>query len=440
MMRAAQFEQLAQAAIETLRPGEHLNVSLAAETSDFVRFNHAQVRQAGQVKQAMLTLALNDGVRQASLQLTLAGTAQDLAQVQAGVSQLRQLLPLIAPDPWLAPHTAPWEVRNLAPDNRADTLAVVNHVCAAAKGLDLVGILANGPVSRGFANSAGAFGWHDAYSLHLDWSLFHENGQAVKTSVAGPVWDPAAFDRQLARGREQLKYLGLPTVVVKPGCHRAYLAPAAMGELLGMLAWGGFSAQALASQASPLQKLYARQLSLNPAVTLREQVTGSLSPAFSSEGRPRHDVPLITAGQASGRLANSRSATEYGLPYNGADAGEAPVALDMAAGVLALAEVPAALDRGLYINNLWYLNYSDLPAARLTGLTRFATFWVEDGQIVGPVDTMRFDDSVYDLLGDKLLGLTQERELIVSSDTYEQRHTDSSRLPGALVSSLKLTL
>jgi predicted Zn-dependent protease len=137
---------------------------------------------------------------------------------------------------------------------------------------------------------------------------------------------------------------------------------------------------------------------------------------------------------------NSRSATEYGVLCNGAEAGEAPVALDMAPGELALAEVPAALGRGLYINNLWYLNYSDRPAARLTGLTRFATFWVEEGQIVGPVDTMRFDDSVYDLLGGQLLGLTRERELIVSSNTYEQRHTASSRLPGALVSCLKLTL
>ena len=35
----------------------------------------------------------------------------------------------------------------------------------------------------------------------------------------------------------------------------------------------------------------------------------------------------------------------------------------------------------------------------LTGMTRFATFWVEDGRIQGPVGTMRFDDSLYDFLG-----------------------------------------
>lgn len=35
-------------------------------------------------------------------------------------------------------------------------------------------------------------------------------------------------------------------------------------------------------------------------------------------------------------------------------------------------------------------------------MTRFATFWVEQGRIVAPVDAMRFDDSLYRLLGSEL--------------------------------------
>jgi hypothetical protein len=31
------------------------------------------------------------------------------------------------------------------------------------------------------------------------------------------------------------------------------------------------------------------------------------------------------------------------------------------------AQILERLGTGLYISNLWYLNYSDLPAARLTG-------------------------------------------------------------------------
>ena len=76
----------------------------------------------------------------------------------------------------------------------------------------------------------------------------------------------------------------------------------------------------------------------------------------------------------------------------------------------------------------------------LTGMTRFATFWVENGQIVAPVSTMRFDDSAFSLLGSQLEALTQERELLLSASTYSQRATASALLPGAVVSRLTLTL
>jgi predicted Zn-dependent protease len=175
-------------------------------------------------------------------------------------------------------------------------------------------------------------------------------------------------------------------------------------------------------------------------VSLDEQVSGSLSPAFSEEGYPRRDLTLVSAGSADDRLVDSRSAAEYGLQGNGAGWGEAPSALEMAAGSLEQADILQRLGTGLYISNLWYLNYSDMPAARMTGLTRFATFWVQDGQIVAPVSTMRFDDSVYSLLGSQLEALTTERELILSTSTYGERQTSSSLLPGALVKRLVLTL
>ena len=80
------------------------------------------------------------------------------------------------------------------------------------------------------------------------------------------------------------------------------------------------------------------------------------------------------------------------------------------------------------------------PACRLTGMTRFASFWVEGGRIVAPVDVMRFDDSVFRLLGQELVGLTSERELLVNSDSYHQRNANSMRLPGAVVREMAFTL
>ncbi|WP_349975200.1 TldD/PmbA family protein [Pseudomonas sp. WHRI 8519] len=435
------FETLVGDVRAGLHAGEQFTLSYSAEQSQFVRFNHAKVRQAGEVSQASAQLRLIRDGRQAEQQVTLSGDAQlDRQRLADALQQLRQTLPLLAVAPYLRLDESAWHSHSQqaqALPDLSEVLALLEH---EAGDLDLVGIYAAGPICRGFASSFGAFGWHQANSFNFDWSLFHSNGEAVKANYAGQSWSADDFSARLRQAREQLGFLGRPAVTLKPGSYRAFLAPAAMDEIAGMLCWGGFSAQALATGNSALQRLYNGDARLSPLVSFSEQVSGSLSPAFSDEGSPRLDVPLIQQGQAQQRLISARSAAEFELLANGADSYESPCALSLAAGNLANADILARLGTGLYISNLWYLNYSDLPAARMTGLTRFATFWVENGQIQGPVSTMRFDDSLYNLLGSQLEDLTCEREMILSTSTYGQRSTGSSHLPGALVKGLTLTL
>lgn len=439
--QADSFKALVDWLRDALRTPEQFTLSYAAESSAFVRFNHAKVRQAGQVQQASIGFKLiNDG-RHADLDITLSGDPEvDLQRLAEGLQQLRETLPLLPQDPYLLLNHDDWRSNNVQDHPLPDTEQVVTEITQAAEGLDLVGFYAAGPISRGFASSSGAFGWHQANSFNFDFSLFHENGQAVKASYAGHDWNSAGFSRRFQQAREQLAFLGRPLRTLAPGQYRAYLAPAALEEVMGMLSWGGFSAQSIASKSSPLQKLYGGDSSFSPLVSLDEKVSGSLSPAFSGEGYPRSDLRLIVEGKAGEQLVSSRSSAEYGLTANGAGGGEAPSALNMAAGALPDAEILKQLGTGLYISNLWYLNYSDQPAARLTGMTRFATFWVENGEIQAPVSTMRFDDSAYSLLGSQLEALTEERELMLSASTYSQRNTSSALLPGALVSRLTLTL
>ncbi|MBD8272240.1 TldD/PmbA family protein [Pseudomonas fluorescens] len=435
------FKALVDWLKQAITDKEQFHLGYADESSEFVRFNHAQVRQAGQVQQASLNLKLiNDG-RHADLGITLSGAPDlDRQRLADGLQQLRETLPLLPPDPYLLLNHNAWESHNEQLRPLPELAQVLQDISQAAEGVDLVGFYAAGPISRGFASSDGAFGWHQANSFNFDFSLFHANGEAVKASYAGHSWDSAEFARRVQQARDQLQFLGRPLHPLAPGQYRAYLAPAALEELISIITWGGFSAQAIASKGSSLQRLYAGEQQLSPLVTVTEQISGSLSQAFSTEGYPRSDVRLINAGMADGQLVNSRSAAEYGLNANGAGSDESPSALQMAAGNLAQADILRQLGTGLYISNLWYLNYSDLPAARLTGMTRFATFWVQDGEIKAPVSTMRFDDSVYSLLGSQLEALTAERELLLSASTYGQRNTASNLLPGALVKRLTLTL
>jgi predicted Zn-dependent protease len=309
-----------------------------------------------------------------------------------------------------------------------------------AKGRDLVGFYAGGTIYRGFANSLGQRNWHEVDTFNFDWSLYREADQAVKTSYAGFDWEPSAFAGKLARAGEQLELLALPRRTIEPGEYRAYLTPAAMLEVMGMLSWGGFSARSRQTKQSPLL-LMQQGRTLSPQVTLTENTAEGTARAFQAEGFVKPPlVRLIDAGKLGEALVSPRSAKEYALQTNGAGGEETPDSLDMAAGALQDGDVLRALDTGLYISNLWYLNFSDRPAGRITGMTRFATFQVEGGRVVAPVTPMRFDDSIYRMLGTNLVDLTRTAQMLPDASTYGARSTCSARLPGALVKGLKFTL
>jgi predicted Zn-dependent protease len=113
---------------------------------------------------------------------------------------------------------------------------------------------------------------------------------------------------------------------------------------------------------------------------------------------------------------------------------------EIAAGNLAAADVLNGLERGLYLSNLHYLNWSDRPSGRITGMTRYACFWVENGEIVAPIENLRFDESLYRCLGENLMALTALQELIPEVGTYDHRSLGGTKVPGALIEAFTYTL
>ena len=73
-------------------------------------------------------------------------------------------------------------------------------------------------------------------------------------------------------------------------------------------------------------------------------------------------------------------------------------------------------------------------------MSRFAAFYVKNGEITAPVNVMRFDESVFKMLGENFVDATSEREMLISTDTYGQRSTESSHLPGIIVKDFSFTL
>ncbi len=429
--------------IEAYLVGDEISTCwYSAEASDFVRLSQGKVRQAGAVSQRYAQLRLLRGQRQAEMTLSLSGElGEDRSRVASAIGELRGMLPTLQEDPHLLVSTTAHSTRTVREASMPPAGEVIEQVLDAAAGHDLVGIYAAGPVQRGFASSIGQRNWHEVRSFHLDFSLFLRGDRAVKTSLSGSEWSSDELRARMALAVAQLAALARPERAVQPGKVRAFLTPAAMVEIFGLLAWGGFGGRSQQTKQSSLLRLVDGVSQLSPLVTLRENYAGGVAPGFQGEGFVRPEVvPLIEKGQHAGALVSPRTAREFGIPHTGANAQEAPEALDLASGELATTDALAALGTGLHIGNLWYMNYSDKAAARMTGMTRFATFWVEKGEIVAPVGVMRFDDSLFSLLGTKLEALTQEREFFINSSTYKERAVDSARLPGALLSELTLTL
>ncbi len=435
-------DELMTWSVARLQGDEVLLASFDGEDADFVRFNHGSVRQAGSVRQRSMGLDLLDGARHGEASVQLSGSVElDRARVQAALDGLRQQVAILPEDPYLLYNTEPASSTHVGRREVPDPADAMAQIRTAGTGQDLVGIYAAGTTYRGFANSLGQRNWYEVSTFGLDWSFYLHDDKAAKNSYGGFAWDDAAFAAKVDWSRRQLDALARPPVELRPGTYRTFLAPAAMVELTDMLAWGGFGLKSQRTRQTPLLRMLTGEAAFSPQVRIAEDTAGGVAPNFQSQGfvKPA-EVVLVADGRLHDALVSPRSAQEYGVATNGASAWEAPESIAIAPGGLAAGSVLTSLERGLYVGNLWYLNFSDRAACRTTGMTRFATFWVEGGEIVAPVNVLRFDDSLFNLLGAKLVDLTDEAEVLLDPSSYSARSTASARVPGALIEEMVFTL
>jgi len=439
----AYFDELVAAASAALVGDEVLLAGITGERTDFIRLNNGDVRQAGTVDQRRLSVDLVEGRRHVGGSIQLTGErAVDDTRLAGLLAQLREQRRHVPDDPFLLYNTEPASTERIERGDIPEPEAALADIRSAADGRDLVGIYASGDTYSGFANSLGQRNWFQSATFNLDWSFYLHHDKAAKNLYAGFDWDDAAFARKVDWSTRQLAALERSPIDLTPGEYRTYLAPRAVEELLTLLSgYGAFGRRAHETRQTPLLRMIADDATLSPQVTIAEDTAGGVAPNFQSAGFLRPDrVPLVVDGRYADTLVSPRSAQEYGVPTNGASNWEAPESLALAPGTIPTDHAGEALDTGLFVGNLWYTNFSDRAACRTTGMTRFATFWVEGGEIVAPVNVLRFDDTGYHLLGDRLEGLTDESEVLLDPSTYAERSTTSHRVPGALLSAMRFVL
>lgn len=451
----ASFAQLSEIIFANLTSNEVASLDFWAEDTDFIRLSQNRVRQNTSVHQASLELLLqsnfanldpNDqqnggGKKSARFRWTLTlESSHDISQSLLNLGRARKEMSQLPPDPFAVEIQNHGESSQDQDGDFPDSSELVGRVILSAQGCDLVGLLCSGRVISAVSNSLGQRHWFSSRSFFIDYSLY-QGKKSVKGCYADQNWSDELWQKSFDAAKDQLTIVSQSPQPLAPGRYRAYIAPAAVSEILSHLNWGAFSQQCYRRGSSPFTQLLNNQVRLSPLLHLRENFELGLTPRFNAFGEvsAKH-LDLLENGKLIQLLTHSKSAREFGVSANGANEYECLRSPEILPGALKRSEILAKLDTGLYISNLHYLAWSDHLTARMTGMTRFGCFWVENGRIVGPIADLRFDDSLYRFWGDGLEAITDFQEIDPEIGTYFNRSMGGRKVPGMLLSSLKFTL
>ncbi len=436
------FNQVCDEILNQLHSDEQLIISFAGENSVFIRFNNAKIRQIGHVDDASISLNLMKNGKSCRGGCTFRGEKQiDIPRVQQELHRLRDEVDELPIDPFIVLPEDHGSTREVNTGNILSDDAIVNAVLPVIQGVDFTGIWASGPMFRGSANSAGQRHWFSTETYSLDYSLITPDEKMVKGTYAGSDWNQEKFESHFERKKSQLEVMKQPAKSLTPGKYRTCLAPAAVADIVGMFSWGGLGEASIQQGDSSLCKMRRENFILSPMLNLSEDFRSGMVPRFNSNGEicPEY-LQLFKNGNLENTLVSTRTAKEYNCTTNFAEDGEYLRTPVMNTGKLKDEDTLKEISTGLYLSNLHYLNWSDRIGGRITGMTRYACFWVEDGEIKAPIENMRFDDSIYNFLGDRLVAVTENSEYIPEVQTYEGRSPGGTTAPGIVIDGFELTL
>ena len=436
------FNKINKSLFENLKGNEILKTSVWGENSQFIRVNGAKVRQTGIVNDLTFNIKLLNDKKQVSCSSTITGILENDKNILLNIlKNLRNDITKVPNDPFIVFPTSKKCSEEIYKGDLLSQDEACDILLKPMQGIDLTGLWASGNIFTGVANSVGQNHWFETETFSLDYSLINKNKKMVKDCFAGTHWNQKKYENYIHSSKKQLELMDKASIKIDPGNYKAYIAPAGVSDIVGMLSWGGISESSLQQKDSALLKMRNENVKLSPCFSLKEDFSNGMVPRFNSEGEIAPEkLPLITGGSLENTLVSTRTEKEYGINSNFADSSESLRSPKIELGNLDEKEILGSIGNGVYLSNLHYLNWSDRLGGRITGMTRYACFYVENGKIIAPIENMRFDDTIYNIFGKELNAVTNFDQLIPDVGTYSKRNFGGTYCPGILLEKFKLTL
>ncbi len=188
---------------------------------------------------------------------------------------------------------------------------------------------------------------------------------------------------------------------IPDGQYTVILEPAAVGQLLLLLAFMGFGCKTLYQHRSFMAGKIGEKIA-GDNFTVYEDPTIKVFNycPFDYEGVTRKKTPLIVNGIARGVVYNSYYANLMGNESTGNalpptnSYGPYPKTMSVAAGYSSIEDMIKSTEKGVLITHFWYLNFLNPMQTMVTGTTKDGTFLIENGQAKSAINNMRTNQSI----------------------------------------------
>ncbi|MEU4191312.1 metallopeptidase TldD-related protein [Kribbella sp. NPDC026611] len=271
-------------------------------------------------------------------------------------------------------------------------------------------------------------------------AIAKQDGQSASVKLVHRDADLIAIDTIPDRLRAALR--PLPVRENFRGTCRVLLKPSAVNTLIATFGHWALGAQHYASGRSVLAGRLGEQV-VSEQLTLIDDATdpAGLLSGFDAEGNVRRRTPLIEHGVLTGVVSDRRRAgltggvpTGHAVPDGWRFGGDpVPSYLLLDAGDATEDELLAECGSGLVVNRLDYLRVLHPKQTLVTGTTRDATYWAEDGKLVAWHPQVRFTFRMDEVLN-AVLAVGAVREL------GDQTFMDSVVTPSLLIEAGPLAL
>ncbi|MFQ6058732.1 MAG: TldD/PmbA family protein [Anaerolineae bacterium] len=336
------------------------------------------------------------------------------------------------------PEINAWVERTAAftPQDRAQVVGVICRR-AAEKGLVASGAFSTTSYEIAVANSLGIFAYHPLTRAHITTVIMADSssGYASFTSLDATEIDAEALAREAVNKALQ----GRNPIEIEPGEYTVILEEHAVDDLLGFLAYLGFSALAVQEKRSFMgDKLGQHIVGENISIWDDGLDPRGIPMPFDFEGVRKRRVDLVVRGVARAVVYDSytagrepgKASTGHALPAPNTY-GPMPLNMFLAPGEATKEEMLASTERGIWVTRFWYTNPVHPLKTIITGMTRDGTFLIEGGEITRPLKNLRFTQSILEALSNV--------EMIGRETWLERGGLGANRVPALKISKFTFT-